>query len=204
MLKSPSMMSIEWFPRSVSFCFIFLQKSGCLWWAFGAYIFSIINLYSLCHLSVSSSALPGMSSVIVASCDLMLSLFITKATPADAPGFVGFCELCIDSHLPYRFSIVVMWCASRWVSCRQSIPIRCWRSVLCTSDHLDIGSFVEVDQADRPFMFSVAMSMFARDLGFPFWGSQLLFMVCWLLVIRWWSSLWVFVDCGWLSSCRAR
>lgn len=124
---------------------------------------------SLCHLIFISSALPGSISIVVVDMVLTISLFMTKATPTDAVGFVGRLELIIFSLRPKSVSMCCMWSSLRCVSCRQSRPIFFSHIVLCIVVHLDSGPGPH-SGAERPFMLSVAIRILARDRGFVVLG----------------------------------
>ena len=158
--------------RAVHLCSSSAQKSGCWCRSFGAYtLISLISM-SLCHFSDRKIALPGISVWKDISFASITSLFITKATPAEAVGL----------FMPGEFKIVILWWYSvetwsarvsdRWVSCSARIPIFCALIVLITAVHFEVGPGPRCGE-DHPFMFRVATLKFARKLRV--WWSVLLF-----------------------------
>jgi len=120
---------------------------------------------SLCHVIFIAITLLGMISVISAFVVLIISLFRTKATPAELPGRNGSPEFSTLSLLEYSDSIWVSCSLVRCVSWRQSTPIFFSLITCCIVDHFEIVLFPRSGDA-RPLIFSVAMSMFALDFFF--------------------------------------
>ena len=128
-------------------------------------MFNIERFCSLCHFMLIRSALPGFISVVVINSVFTSSLFTTKATPAEAVRFVGRFELNTISLRPNSLFICCTCSLLKCVSCRHRMPIFCSRITLCMVVHLDSGPGLH-SGAERPFMFSVAIRIFARERGF--------------------------------------
>lgn len=160
MLKSPSKTSGSGRLRFDHLFVSSVQKRECLFGSFGAYTFIALRVEFCCHLKEMNRALPGISMCVWMLSALIISLFITKATPAEPEGLLVSGEFTIDSLLWYR---VVVWSVRRsvrCVSCSARRPIFLSLIVLDTAVHFDIGPG-PVDGDERPFMFRVAKLKFA-------------------------------------------
>src|SRR4030095_10399250 len=120
----------------------------------------------MCHGKVTSSALPGIMSVDLASLVLVISLFSTIATPLEF-GAVSAMVLKTDSLLSNRVVIPFVCSVVRWVSCRARIPIFLSLIIWLMCCHLS---------SPLPLMFRDAILIDARVFflglvgGFWFWG----------------------------------
>lgn len=86
-------------------------------------MFIILMVSLLCHFRDNTAARPGIKTFIVASMVFVISLFRTKAIPAELPGRIGSLVLKTRKRRENRVSIWLWWSVVRWVSCRHSTPI---------------------------------------------------------------------------------
>ena len=176
-LKSPNRRSGRGRFRFVHCSLSSVQNSWCLLGSFGAYTLIAFMVVPGCHWREIKIARPGIRVCSCTSSVLMISLLITKATPAEPDGLFVCGEFNILSLRWYRADVCSASCSVKWVSCSASSPILFSLMVLDTAVHLEIGPGPVVWD-DRPFIFSVANLKFILYFWFGLIASEEGGMLC--------------------------
>ena len=130
-------------------------------------------LHDSSHFIFSMMALPGESTFTVASLGRIRALLMTKATPAEACGFVGSGEFMMSRFLLKQALIWSRRSWSRCISCSASTAIFSLYIILLIDAHFSIRVMFSLWEV-APFTFREVIFMFA----FPFVRS-------WFYDCRW-------------------